>query len=177
MINILRLPEKLRAKLKKPLGTLIPGNFQEIISKLRELIEREKPTKIITVGDAVTECMIKNGIQPDVFIIDNKIMRQSITPLKFGAKRTLYAKNPAGTISDNAWAAIKNALEMNIQTKIVIDGEEDLLALPAVLFAPEGSFVVYGQPKEGVVVIKVTAEKKAEVKLIIDEMEVVNSKN
>ena len=66
---------------------------------------------------------------------------------------------------------------MNIQTKIVINGEEDLLALPAVLFAPEGSFVVYGQPKEGVVVIKVTAEKKAEVKLIIDEMEVVNSKN
>lgn len=177
MINILRLPEKLRAKLKKPLGTLIPGNFQETISKLRELIEREKPTKIITVGDAVTECMIKNHIQLDVFIIDNKIMRQPITPLKLGAKRTLYAKNPAGTISDNAWTTIKNALKMNIQTKIVIDGEEDLLALPAVLFAPEGSFVVYGQPKEGVVVIKVTAEKKAEVKLIIDEMEVVNSKN
>jgi len=177
VINILRLPEKLRAKLKKPLGTLIPGNFQETMKKLRELIEKEAPARIIAVGDAISGCMIKNGIQPDVFIIDNKIMRQPITPLKFKVKKTLYAKNSAGTISDNARITIKKAMEIGIQTKIVIDGEEDLLALPAILFAPNKSFVVYGQPKEGIVVVRVTAKKKAEVKSIIDEMEVANSKN
>ena len=177
MINILRLPEKLRARLKEPLGTLISGNFQETMEKLRKLIEKEKPLRIIAVGDAISECMIKNGIQLNLFIVDNKIMRQPITPLKFKAKKTLYAKNPAGTISDDAWMTIKKAMETDIQTKIVIEGEEDLLALPAILFAPKKSFVVYGQPKEGIVVVRVTAKKKAEVKSIIDAMEVVDSKN
>mgnify|MGYP000067653495 FL=1 len=176
MITILILPEKLRKKLKKPLGTLIAGNFDETIKRFREILAKEKPTRLIAVGDAVSESLMKNGVFPDVFIIDNKVMRKEITPLKFSAERTLYAKNPAGTISKEAWEKIKNALDSDLQTKIIIDGEEDLLALPAVLFAPENSFVVYGQPREGMVIIKVTEEKRREVKSIIDEMKT-NSKD
>jgi len=170
VITILILPEKLRKKLKKPLGTLIAGNFEETIKRFREILAKEKPARLIAVGDAVSESLMKNGVFPDVFIIDNKVMRKEITPLKFGAERTLYAKNPAGTISKEAWEKIKNALNSDLQTKIIIDGEEDLLALPAVLFAPENSFVVYGQPREGMVVIKVTEEKRKEIESIIDEM-------
>ena len=176
MITILILPEKLRKKLKKPLGTLIAGNFEETIKRFREILAKEKPARLIAVGDAVSESLMKNGVFPDVFIIDNKVMRKEITPLKFGAERTLYAKNPAGTISKEAWEKIKNALNSDLQTKIIIDGEEDLLALPAVLFAPENSFVVYGQPREGMVIIKVTEEKRREVESIIDEMKT-NSKD
>jgi len=33
--------------------------------------------------------------------------------------------------------------------------------LITVLYAPENSLVVYGQPREGIVVVKVTPEKKA----------------
>ena len=176
MITILILPEKLRKRLKKPLGTLIAGNFDETVKRFREILAKEKPARLIAVGDAVSESLMKNGVFPDVFIIDNKVMRKEITPLKFGAERTLYAKNPAGTISKEAWEKIKNALNSDLQTKIIIDGEEDLLALPAVLFAPEKSFVVYGQPREGMVVIKVTEEKRREVKSIIDEMKT-NSKD
>ena len=176
MITILILPEKLRKRLKKPLGTLIAGNFDETVKKFKEILAKEKPAKLIAVGDAVSESLMKNGVFPDVFIIDNKVMRKEITPLKFGAERTLYAKNPAGTISKEAWEKIKNALNSDLQTKIIIDGEEDLLALPAVLFAPENSFVVYGQPREGMVIIKVTEEKRREVESIIDEMKT-NSKD
>jgi len=176
VITILILPEKLRKKLKKPLGTLIAGNFEETIKRFREILAKEKPARLIAVGDAVSESLMKNGVFPDVFIIDNKVMRKEITPLKFGAERTLYAKNPAGTISKEAWEKIKNALNSDLQTKIIIDGEEDLLALPAVLFAPENSFVVYGQPREGMVIIKVTEEKRREVESIIDEMKT-NSKD
>ena len=176
MITILILPEKLRKKLKKPLGTLIAGNFDETVKKFKEILTKEKPTRLIAVGDAVSESLMKNGVFPDIFIIDNRIMRKEITPIEFGAERPLYAKNPAGTISKEAWEKIKNALNSDIQTKIIIDGEEDLLALPAVLFAPENSFVVYGQPREGMVIIKVTEEKRREVESIIDEMKT-NSKD
>ena len=176
MITILILPEKLRKKLKKPLGTLIAGSFEETVKRFKEILAKEKPAKLIAVGDAVSESLMKNGVFPDVFIIDNRVMRKEITPIEFGAERTLYAKNPAGTISKEAWEKIKNALNSDLQTKIIIDGEEDLLALPAVLFAPENSFVVYGQPHEGMVVIKVTEEKRKEVESIIDEMKT-NSKD
>jgi uncharacterized protein (UPF0218 family) len=48
-----------------------------------------------------------------------------------------------------------------------------LLALIAVLYAPEKSLVVYGQPYEGIVVVKVTSEKKAEATEILKAMKTV----
>lgn len=167
---ILILPENLREKLKKPFGTLIAGGLNETIGKFKEILAKEKPTKLIAVGDAVSESLMKNGVFPDIFIVDNRIMRKDIAPIKFDAERTIYAKNPAGTISEEAWEKIRDALNSNLRTKIVIDGEEDLLALPAILFAPENSFVVYGQPREGIVIVKVTREKKMEAESIINEM-------
>ena len=68
--------------------------------------------------------------------------------------------NPQGTITQEAIFAIKEALERNEHTHIVVDGEEDLLTLIAVLYAPENAFVVYGQPYSGIVVVKVSRLRK-----------------
>ena len=65
---------------------------------------------------------------------------------------------------------VKEALEGNEHTHIVVKGEEDLLTLIAVLYAPENAFVVYGQPYSGIVVIKVTFEKKALVQEFLKAM-------
>ena len=78
--------------------------------------------------------------------------------------------NPQGTITQEAISAIKEALEKNEHTHIVVDGEEDLLTLIAVLYAPENSFVVYGQPYTGIVVVKVTQRKKAQVEEFLKAM-------
>lgn len=43
---------------------------------------------------------------------------------------------------------------------ILIDGEEDLLVLPAIIYAPLGARVYYGQPGEGLVEVVVTHRKK-----------------
>ena len=56
---------------------------------------------------------------------------------------------------------------------VVVDGEEDLLVLVAVLYAPVGGLVVYGQPGEGVVVVRVTEAKRAEALGILKGMEIV----
>jgi hypothetical protein len=53
----------------------------------------------------------------------------------------------------------------------VVEGEEDLLTLVAVVEAPENSLVVYGQPREGLVVVKVDEKIKKRVKEIVDSME------
>ncbi len=54
---------------------------------------------------------------------------------------------------------------------MVVDGEEDLLTLVAVLCAPENSLVVYGQPHEGIVVVKVTEKTKRKIRRIVEAME------
>jgi hypothetical protein len=53
-----------------------------------------------------------------------------------------------------------------------VSGEEDLLTLPAVLLAKNGSRVFYGQPGKGMVLIEVNAKTKKKVKKLVDEMEV-----
>jgi uncharacterized protein (UPF0218 family) len=91
------------------------------------------------------------------------------------ADHTVFVNNPAGTLTEEIWDVMNEAVAQAPinRTKISIDGEEDLITLVAVLSAPEGSFVVYGQPREGMVVIKVTSEKKAVVRRFVEEMDVI----
>ena len=91
-------------------------------------------------------------------------------PEKVSVKKTVHVNNPRGTITEEAIFAIKEALEKNEHTHIVVDGEEDLLTLIAVLCAPENAIVVYGQPYSGIVVVKVTPEKKAQAKEFLKAM-------
>jgi uncharacterized protein (UPF0218 family) len=161
---------KLRAKLKEPFGTLIQGTFSETMNKLETIAEREKPPKIISVGDTVSRNLHEHGVSPQLSITDNKRMRKRIQPRIFPTKSIVHVKNPQGTITEEAITAIQKALESDRQVHIIVDGEEDLLTLIAVLHAPEESLVVYGQPHEGIVVVKVTPEKKAKVMEVLKVM-------
>lgn len=170
-MKIRRLTPELREKLKAPLGLLIQGSFDETMKTLKELIEKEKPSKIISVGDAVSDSMTRHGFSPQVLIVDNKVMRKVIQPVALEADQTLHVKNPPGTLSEEAWTVIKEALRGKHRTKVLVDGEEDLLTLVAVLCAPENSLVVYGQPREGIVVVKVTEKTRETMRRIVGAME------
>ncbi len=165
------LTPQLRLELKKPLGELIKGSFEDTMKTLKKLIEKEKPPTLISVGDIVSKNLTENNFSPKLLIMDNKVMRKDIEPFPLKTKKTLYTENPPGTITNEAEAIIQKALERDEQTKIVVDGEEDLLALIAILYAPENSIVVYGQPREGMVVVKVTQKKKEEIATILKTME------
>jgi len=171
VIKIRRLTPTLRKQLKSPLGLLIEGTPEKTMKKLGELVEREKPSKIISVGDIVSENMTKHGIFPQVMIIDNRVMREPIAPILLQANQTLHLKNPPGTLTDQAWSIIQEALRQVQQTKVVVDGEEDLLTLVAVLCAPENSLVVYGQPNEGIVVMRVMEQTKEMIRRMVEAME------
>jgi uncharacterized protein (UPF0218 family) len=157
--------------LKKPQGLLIDGPFEKTMKMLKEFIEKEKPSLVISVGDVVSRNMIEYRISLNVLIVDNMVMRKPIQPITVDADQTLYAKNPPGAITDEAWAAIRNAIEQKGQTRVMVDGEEDLLTIATVLSAPEGALVVYGQPHRGIVVVKVTEETKERMRRFVDAME------
>ena len=170
MIKILILTPELRRKLKEPLGILIEGSFEETSREISRIVRRKRPVKLIAVGDQVSKNMLEHGIPFDVSIIDHKIMRKAISPLNFKAENIFRTRNPAGTITDESWKTIKKAINCSGKSKVIVDGEEDLLTLVAVLSAPDGSIVVYGQPKRGVVIIEVNEEIKQRFKEIIKKM-------
>jgi cytidyltransferase-like protein len=168
------IPEELRQELKKSQGKLIKGNpnniksiGSEIYSKLNEL----NTLFIITVGDEVTMLINSLDIKPKLSIFDFRVNRiekyRSIFELGFKDKELNIRKvvNPPGCITNELVGLVKESIEEIVAGKektivIKIEGEDDLAAVPAILLAPLGSVVLYGQPGEGVVIVEVTEEKK-----------------
>jgi uncharacterized protein (UPF0218 family) len=137
---------------------------------LDEIIVKEKPTKLILVGDSVSRQASQAGVGADVMIIDNLEKRQKAIPYVHSRNRVITAKNQAGRIEDEARLAVERAIAGEADL-VEIDGEEDLLAIIAVLAAPTGSLVVYGQPNEGVVLVRVSSERKASAEQVLQQMD------
>ena len=165
MIKILS-PEDVKL-LKRPFGTLI-ADKDVSEHKIASLLEGSK--QVITVGDATTERLVSFGIKPDIAVIDGKERRSSRNyPLCYEATE-LHCTNPSGAISKNAVDMLQNALNLQPPVRVLVDGEEDMLALPIFFLCPIGSTVLYGQPLEGLVVVKITTAKQREAKDLMDRI-------
>lgn len=154
------LPEHLRATLQKPLGEIITTT-DNVLKVLRPA-----PSAIIAVGDIITQELQKAGRRADIAIVDGKTRRHTLSSFTKSSP-SFKAKNTQGTIQPQAVTIIQQALQTYLKTKekqtIAIEGEEDLLALPAILLAPLGAVVLYGQFDQGVVVNRVTEQIKRKV--------------
>lgn len=153
--------------LREPFGTLV---LEKDVSKKKILSMLEGSKKTITVGDATTERIISFGITPDLSVVDG-VERRSVRErsIAYHAKE-MFCTNPPGTISDDALRVLQGALEMSPPIRVKVNGEEDMLALPLFVMAPKGSAVLYGQPLEGIVVVKVTEEKRVQAKALMNRI-------
>jgi len=156
-------------RLKVPFGKLFTGPPGKTIPQLKQMIEEIRPPMVVTVGDVVSIETLRAGLEVHLRIVDNRSMRKEIPGSSFPIRNTFYVKNPPGAITMEAWHTIKRALREE-GAVIFVEGEEDLLVLPVVLESPTDSFVVYGQPREGLVVVTATALKKKEVAAMMDQM-------
>ncbi len=180
-----KIPEALRMELKEPQGQLITGdlkNLQEAIHKVKDLMESMFYKMVITVGDEVTSQCNKAKIEADLAIVDYHINRKRkfrfIHELGFekdnlNGINILSARNPAGCITTSSIKAVNNSIKSFIETGkrqiVTIIGEEDLVAVPAILLAPLSAIVLYGQPGRGIIVVQVTEEKKKEMKFLMEK--------
>jgi len=161
---VLKLPDEVRSLLKRPLGQLFP-NVTAAIEHLQQL----HPPRLIAVGDVVTAKLLDAGLRPDVAVVDTKVMRLPADEKTKRAVETFEAKvvrvkNQAGAITPELREALKAAKP---PLKIIVEGEEDLATLPAVISAPLGSAVVYGQPGAGLVLVEVTEPKRREFEMLL----------
>ncbi|WP_238536031.1 GTP-dependent dephospho-CoA kinase family protein [Candidatus Nitrosopumilus salaria] len=92
-------------------------------------------------------------------------------PPKLSNATELTVDNPAAEITETSIDMIKQALTMQPPVRLCVNGEEDLLVLPVCIHAPENAVVLYGQPNEGLVVVKVTPEIRNKAQRLLDSME------
>jgi uncharacterized protein (UPF0218 family) len=163
-----KLPDSLRDQMKIPLGILIPENQTKKEEIQKHLSEN---SYIITVGDRTTEKMINFDLIPSLQIIDGQEKREQREPPKLEDATELTVDNPAAEITPQSVDVIKKAFDMKSPVRIFVNGEEDLLVLPVCIHAPENAIVMYGQPHEGLVIVKITPEIRNKVQTLLDLME------
>lgn len=158
---MLILKKEGRKYLKKPLGKLYPS-LEDVDIKILQ------NNFIISIGDATTKNLLDAGIIPRIGIIDNRIERKiSRHTIEYNAI-TLNADNPPGTITDELWDTIGEAFEIAIKSNVLItvNGEEDLAVIPSALISNENAIILYGQPGEGIVIVKANEIKEKEKEIM-----------
>ena len=154
--------------MKIPLGVLLPESQADKENILKHI---EQNSYIITVGDRTTEKMINFDLIPSLQIVDGVEKREKREPPKLVNTTEITVDNPPAEITSQSIDVIKKAFLMESPTRILVTGEEDLLVLPVCMHAPENSVVMYGQPNEGLVIVKITSEIRNKAQSLLDLME------
>ncbi len=155
--------------MKIPLGTLVP---EENADKQTVLGHLGSNYYLITVGDRTTEKMIDFDLIPSLQIVDGIEKRKKrIHPKMTLETVELSVDNPPAEITNQSIEMIKKSFSMTFPVRLTVNGEEDLLVLPACIHAPENAIVMYGQPNEGLVIAKVTPEIRNKAQSLLDLME------
>ncbi len=164
-----------RKLLSSPLGDLIEEEPEEAIAVLRSrYLERSKGISF-SVGDVVTETLVKNGVQFRVAVMDLRTQRRNSWFDTGGFNRRFFLKNPAGHISLEAWAVLRTALDAGPNSLVLVEGEEDLLTAVAIDISEEGTLVLYGQPATGMVVVGVQPSIKRRIHELISSFPLISA--
>lgn len=162
------LPDSIRNKLKVPLGIVVPDK-QVNLATISDYVA--DTSCIITVGDKTTERLVEWGITPTLQIVDSQEKRQSRNPptIPPGTVEDVCC-NPPAQITTECIDKIKRALDSKTPTRLTVNGEEDLLAIPVCILAPKNSIVLYGQPNQGMVVVRVDDPIRYKAQKLFDLM-------
>ncbi|HKZ41315.1 MAG TPA: GTP-dependent dephospho-CoA kinase family protein [Candidatus Hodarchaeales archaeon] len=196
---IIRLPASLRSSLKIPMGELFVPRGGLSPQELVKQKYSEYDGTVVTVGDVVTGTLIQSGLMPNLAIIDGQTLRGPYSG-RFLSRKNLQqdflpkrrwetVENPQATLTRASFTKIQSILnDINQQMKsrllpfgqrnleflnvLLCSGEEDLLVIPSVFYAPsDNSLVMYGQPGQGIVVVKVDSTSKTKVTEILSKFE------
>jgi len=144
-----------RSFLSKPLGPIVKA------------ATHKKNTIVAVVGDYALNQFIEKKWIYSVGVFDKLTKREPYGTLQLdNLNADINITNPAGIISLESIEKISqlNYLE---QKHILVDGEEDLLTISLVISMPLNSLIYYGQPNEGMVLLKVTEDLKEKISKLL----------
>lgn len=165
-MSVLSLPPSLRGALKEPMGPV----FEDAAELLADAGD-----PLVAVGDVVTYHLRRAGRDPDVAVIDGRTERREVSDeikrALAGDNPRIRVENPPAELTEDLLRALVEAFDRDEPIVIHVDGEEDLATLPAVLAAPSGASVVYGQPGAGMVRVAADADSRAFVRDLLSRMD------
>ncbi|MCP4647422.1 MAG: DUF359 domain-containing protein [bacterium] len=158
-----QISERLRERLKKPLGKVVPFN---------EAAEMLKGRRVIAVGDEVAFNFLERGELPFVSVFDFNTLRVPVEARVRGKLKEFYphpeeTEKPAGELDGKMFQIAKRLLKTG--GALYVKGEEDLFALPFALLI-EDEIVVYGQPGKGCVILEKGSFEKEALEEMVKEM-------
>ena len=160
----LLLPHGLRREFSKPWGIVVSGDFAGLLP----------PRGLVTcIGDFVSSICLEDVPLDRLRIIIDWKTKRSRAALIDNGKLHVFTKitteNPPGMITFKALKTVCSAAKP--KTAILVKGEEDLLALPAIACSRIGDTIIYGIPDRGAAIIRVTPEAKWHANIRILQLE------
>lgn len=162
------IDDKVKCLMSKPLGILINEkppksiNLVKIIHKLLSL------KYLVSIGDVITHNLIKYWKIPNMAIIDYRSAREKYEYELSGFDFVLNITNPRSTLSIEGESCVARCFSTcvkDFKVLLVVDGEEDLLAIPTILNAPSKTLILYGLRNNLLAIPVVIEYKLAALKL------------
>ncbi len=148
------LPREARRDFSRPRGLVYHGDITNILAGA---------PKLVCVGDVVSSYCSNSGVDNLVLVVDGKTRRTREAPrLLVEDAVVVKVSNPPGGLTPEAIDVVHRCVSSTGRCIIIVEGEEDMMALPAIASAPEGSIVTYGVPGVGAAIIRVTGYTKLE---------------
>lgn len=156
----LRMPPRRAMEYHLPTGRLV-----------REEEARGLEGPVATVGDVSSLTARRLGLSPVLSVFDG---RTRMLPVPSFARAVegeplAVAGCPLNTLSKEMSEAVRRGLSEG-PALLRADGEEDLAVLAVVLFAPDGTNVLYGCPGRGLVHAVVDDGARSDVEALVDLM-------
>ncbi len=133
------------------------------VEVLRDIINEYNIKRIHSVGDVVTKNLLIHGLTPTSVAVDEKTRRDFQVEQFAIYDKVIKVYNPPGYITEEAWAAVEEAVRGHVVIKV--EGEEDMLSLAFIKLAPPQSVVVYGHYLGAMIAIPVDWYRDEIVKL------------
>jgi uncharacterized protein (UPF0218 family) len=181
-----KITPSLRKQLAIPIGTLFEGSIDQNILKVIAWFKEHSISHpdIICVGDVVSHAFLTNPQLSNFLklcIVDEHTNRGKFTIKNaVSGYNIIRLKNSAGLIQAKAIERIRETIRSGNKTILLVEGEEDLLVLPTILYSSPNTFVIYGQPPitdlersipAGLVILPVTNSIQTHVKNLLDQFE------
>ena len=164
--KILRMPDVLDDEFKTPMGELFEGPEDDPEVALSAMLESipEGSGLLVAVGDVTVKGLMDMEILPDIAFVDGQTKREAldfslqVEAEKFSLRNSVL--NPPGQLTPALLDAVRWSLEQDESVLIEVEGEEDLAPMFVLATAPLGTVIVYGQPRQGVVMRILDMEAK-----------------
>ena len=177
--KVLKMPAVLDDDFKTPMGELFEGPEDSPEVALSAMLEALPPNHgaLVAVGDVTVKGLMDMGILPDIAFVDGQTKREALDASLLVNKDEYplnnSVTNPPGQLTPDLLEVVRWSLQQDEPVLVEVDGEEDLAPMFVLATAPLGTIIVYGQPRQGVVmrILDLQAKQRARNLLVHFEVE------